>query len=155
MSLCAYFTESCHSFQVKVVNWKAARRRAVSRNAFKSSSGRFSHILNWLLQSAAILITITMMIRKFRHKGLRRFFNDPRYSDKRGIHPKNEARLIAILDALDVIEKAEEMDISGLYFHKLKGSRKNEYSVRVTGNWRITWKMDGENVIDVNLEDYH
>ncbi len=51
--------------------------------------------------------------------------------------------------------KAEEMDIAGLYFHKLKGARKSEYNVRVTGNWRITWKMDGEDVVDVNLEDYH
>ncbi len=95
------------------------------------------------------------MIRKFRHKGLKRFFADPRYSDKRGINPDTESRLIVILDALDVIEKAEEMNIAGLYFHKLKGARKGEFSVRVTGNWRITWKMDGEDVTDVNLEDYH
>ncbi len=111
--------------------------------------------MSYLLQSVIILITITSMIRKFRHKGLKRFFNDPRYSDKRGINPNTEARLIAILDALDVIEKAEEMDISGLYFHRLKGNRKDEYSVSVTGNWRITWRMDGEDVTDVNLEDYH
>jgi len=40
------------------------------------------------------------------------------------------------------------MNISGLYFHKLKGGRSGEYSVRVTGNWRITWKMDGNDVTD-------
>ena len=95
------------------------------------------------------------MIRKFRHKGLKRFFAEPRYRDKRGINPDTESRLIVILDALDVIETAEEMDISGLYFHKLKSERKGEYSVRVTGNWHITWKMDDEDVTDVNLEDYH
>ncbi len=95
------------------------------------------------------------MIRKFRHKGLKRFFSDPRYSDKRGINQNTIDRLIVILDALDVIEIPEEMDISGLYFHRLKGERKNVYSVRVTGNWRITWKMDGKDVTDVNLEDYH
>ncbi|MCH8080741.1 MAG: type II toxin-antitoxin system RelE/ParE family toxin [Proteobacteria bacterium] len=76
-------------------------------------------------------------------------------SDTRGINPNTESRLIVILDALDVIEIAEEMNISGLYFHKLKGERSGEYSVRVTGNWRITWKMDGNDVTDVNLEDYH
>ena len=47
------------------------------------------------------------------------------------------------------------MDISGLYFHKLKGERKGTYSVRVTGNWRVTWKMEGKDVTDLNLEDYH
>lgn len=95
------------------------------------------------------------MIKRIRHKGLKRFFSDPRYTDKRGISPEIAHRLIVILDALDVIEKAEEMDISGLYFHKLKGKRRGEYSVRVTGNWRITWRMDGADVLDVNLEDYH
>lgn len=95
------------------------------------------------------------MIRKFRHKGLKRFFSDPRYTDKRGVNPQIAQRLIAILDALEIIEKAEEMDIAGLYFHKLRGQRKDEYSVRVSGNWRITWRMDDQNVTDVNLEDYH
>ena len=95
------------------------------------------------------------VIKKFRHKGLKRFFSNPRYSDTRGINSQISQRLIAILDALDVIENAEEMDIAGLNFHKLKGSRKNEYSVRVTGNWRITWRMDAKNVTDLNLEDYH
>ena len=95
------------------------------------------------------------MIRKFRHKGLKRFFADPRYSDKRGINPNTEHRLIVILDALDIIERAEEMEISGLYFHKLKRERKGTYSVRVTGSWRITWKMEGKDITDLNLEDYH
>jgi len=46
--------------------------------------------------------------------------------------------LIVIMDALNTIEYAVEMDIAGLYFHRLKGQRRGEYSVRVTGNWRIT-----------------
>lgn len=95
------------------------------------------------------------MIKKFRHKGLKRFFDDPRYTDKRGIQTEISGRLVVILDSLDTIEHAEEMDIAGLYFHRLKGHRKGEYSVRVTGNWRLTWRMDGNNATDVNLEDYH
>ncbi len=95
------------------------------------------------------------MIKKFRHKGLKRFFDDPRYTDKRGIRAEIADRLIVILDALDTIETAEEMNIAGLYFHSLKGQRKGEYSVRVNGNWRITWHMDGNDVVDINLEDYH
>ena len=95
------------------------------------------------------------MIKKFRHKGLKRFFDDPRYSDKRGINAEIADRLVVILDALDTIETADEMDIAGLFFHGLKGQRKGEYSVRVSGNWRITWRMDSHNVIDLNLEDYH
>ena len=48
---------------------------------------------------------------------MKRFFADPRYTDKRGISVAIAARLIVILDALDVIEAAAEMDITGLYFH--------------------------------------
>jgi proteic killer suppression protein len=103
-----------------------------------------------------ILVNYTKkMIKTFRHKGLKRFFTDPCYTDRRGISTEIADRLIVILDALDVIERAEEMDIAGLYFHRLKGARRDEYSVRVTGNWRVTWRMQGADVIDVVLEDYH
>lgn len=95
------------------------------------------------------------MIKAFRHKGLKRFFSDPRYTDKRGVSNAIASRLIVILDALNVIERPEEMNIAGLYFHALKGERKGEHAVRVSGNWRVTWSMDGKDVINVNLEDYH
>lgn len=95
------------------------------------------------------------MIKKFRHKGLKRFFDDPKYTDKRGISAGIIDRLVVILDALDTIENAEEMDVAGLYYHRLKEQRRGEYSVRISGNWRITWRMKGNDVIDVNLEDYH
>lgn len=95
------------------------------------------------------------MIKSFKHKGLKRFFADPRYTDRRRIRPEIADRLIVILDALDVIEQAAEMDIAGLYFHPLKGDRRGTSSVRVTGNWRVTWEMDGTDAVNVNLEDYH
>ncbi len=47
------------------------------------------------------------------------------------------------------------MKLPGYKFHQLKGERKDSYAVTVTGNWRITFKFDGENAVDVDLEDYH
>ena len=47
------------------------------------------------------------------------------------------------------------MDIADLYFHRLNGARRDEYSVRVTGNWRVTWRMHSADVIDIALEDHH
>lgn len=47
------------------------------------------------------------------------------------------------------------MNIPGFGFHGLSGSRKGEYSVKVSGNWRVTFKFEGEHALDVNLEDYH
>ncbi len=43
----------------------------------------------------------------------------------------------------------------GLRFHPLKGSEKGRYAVDASGNWRITFGWDGEDAIDVDLEDYH
>jgi proteic killer suppression protein len=47
------------------------------------------------------------------------------------------------------------MNSPGFRFHSLIGNRKGSYSVTVTGNWRITFRFDGEDAIDLNLEDYH
>jgi len=47
------------------------------------------------------------------------------------------------------------MNIPGFGFHGLSGSRTGEYSVKVSGNWRVTFKFEGEHALDVNLEDYH
>ncbi len=47
------------------------------------------------------------------------------------------------------------MNLPGLYLHELRGKRRSTWSVRVSGNWRITFKYDGEDAIDIDLEDYH
>ena len=92
------------------------------------------------------------MIRSFKHKGLERFFAK---SDHRGIPAKSEARTERILDRLDASISPRDMDIPGFKFHALKGDRVGGYAVSVTGNWRITFGFDGEDAVNVNLEDYH
>jgi proteic killer suppression protein len=47
------------------------------------------------------------------------------------------------------------MNLPGYKFHQLKGSRKYEFAVSVTGNWRITFEFEGDDATNVNLEDYH
>jgi proteic killer suppression protein len=47
------------------------------------------------------------------------------------------------------------MNLPGLGFHSHKGNRKGTYSVIVSGNWRITFQFEGENAVNVDLEDYH
>ncbi len=58
-------------------------------------------------------------------------------------------------DRLDSAVKPENIYLPGFKLHQLSGDRKRRYSVTVTGNWRITFKFNGENAIDVNYEDYH
>ena len=47
------------------------------------------------------------------------------------------------------------MDLPGLFMHRLKGNKKDIWSVRVSGNWRITYRFVGKDVELVNYEDYH
>lgn len=47
------------------------------------------------------------------------------------------------------------MDLPGLVLHPLKGDRKGEWSVRVSGNWRVTFRFEGEDAEAVDYEDYH
>jgi proteic killer suppression protein len=92
------------------------------------------------------------MIRNFTHKGLERFFKK---GDHRGIIAKSESRIERILDRLDAVVRPEDMNIPGYKFHGLGGNRKGTYAVAVTGNWRMTFGFDGEDAIDVDMEDYH
>ena len=47
------------------------------------------------------------------------------------------------------------MDLPGLRLHQLKGKRKEIWSVTVSGNWRVTFRLIDRNVEIVNYEDYH
>jgi toxin HigB-1 len=47
------------------------------------------------------------------------------------------------------------MDLPGLELHPLKGNRKGTWAVKVSGNWRITFKIQNDDAFDVNYEDYH
>lgn len=60
-----------------------------------------------------------------------------------------------MLDLLDASKQPEDMKLPGYDFHPLKGNRKGTYAISVSGNWRITFEFEGENAVDVDLEDYH
>ena len=92
------------------------------------------------------------MIRTFKHKGLERFFTK---GDHRSIPAQSAARIERMLDRLDTSVKPGDMDVPGYRFHPLKGARVGEFAVSVSGNWRLTFSFDGDDAIEVNLEDYH
>ena len=64
------------------------------------------------------------------------------------------ARLVRILQALEAATQPEDMNITGFRFHSLRG-KPRRWSVRVTGNYRITFSWSGENAHDVDFEDNH
>jgi len=92
------------------------------------------------------------MIKSFKHKGLRNFFES---GSSRGIHAAHSKKLRMQLAALDTAISIEDIDIPGYQLHPLKGNRKGIWSISVSGNWRITFELIDGNVYIVDYEDYH
>ena len=92
------------------------------------------------------------MIKSFRHKGLRRFFET---SKKSGIQANQAGRLRLQLAALDTAQTIDDMDIPGYRLHPLKGRMKGRWSISVSENWRLTFEFEDGNVIILDYEDYH
>ncbi len=92
------------------------------------------------------------MILQFKHKGLNKFFESGSVSD---VQPEFETKLRKILALLATAETADDMDLPGLRLHPLKGDRGGTWSVKVSGNWRVTFRFENADVTNVDCEDYH
>ena len=92
------------------------------------------------------------MIRTFGHKGLKRFFE---MSDARAIPGIHRDRVARMLDRLDAAIRPQDMNVPGWRLYPLRGERAGRWAVAVSGNLRLTFGFDGEDAIDVALEDYH
>ena len=92
------------------------------------------------------------MIRSFRSKALRLFAET---GDGRRLSVPNIGRVRRILNELEIARAPEDMNLPGYRFHALKGDRKGTFAIDASGNWRITFRWDGEDAVDLNLEDYH
>jgi proteic killer suppression protein len=91
-------------------------------------------------------------IKSFRHKGLERFFET---GSKAGIQAKHGERLRLILGRLNVSAGPQDMNLPGLDLHELHGRRAGTWTVKVSGNWRVTFLFAGKDAESVDYEDYH
>jgi toxin HigB-1 len=92
------------------------------------------------------------MIKSFKHKGLKQLFESGGHSS---VNPQHATRLRRILALLATADSLDDMDLPGLNLHELKGERKGTWSVKVSGNWRVTFKLLQGDALDLNYEDYH
>ena len=92
------------------------------------------------------------MIKSFKHKGLERLFTKGSAS---GVQADYAGRIALILDAIDAAEQVSELDMPGFRLHRLKGDKRNLWSVRVSANWRITFEFEKGDAHILDLEDYH
>ena len=92
------------------------------------------------------------MIKSFRHKGLRRFYET---GSTAGIQAAHAKKIRLELTALDTAATIEDMAIPGFRLHPLKGNRKREWAISVSGSWRITFEFRDGHAYQLNYEDYH
>lgn len=95
---------------------------------------------------------VTKMIKSFKHKGLEDLFFD---GTTRGVQAKHALKLTDILDRLDQSREPGDMGFPGSGLHPLKGDRAGFWSVKVSGNWRVVFRMEQGDVYDVDYLDYH
>jgi toxin HigB-1 len=94
-----------------------------------------------------------MEIDGIRHRGLRRFFET---GNARGlVGDTNRLRkMLAFIDAAQDISELATPPNYGL--HELTGDRRGTWSMIVTKNWRLTFRLSSKGTLtEVDLEDYH
>jgi toxin HigB-1 len=94
------------------------------------------------------------MIVSFKHKGLERFF---RKGDSSKLNQAYLPKIRRILAQLNAAQQVQDVNVPGWDLHPLKGNLKDHWSVKVNGNYRITFIFieDKVEVLDINYLDYH
>jgi toxin HigB-1 len=92
------------------------------------------------------------MIESFRHKGLKKLFED---GNRSGVRADQVERIENILSMLAVAEKLKDLDLPSLRLHALKGELKGFHAVTVRANWRVVFRFEDGDCYDVDLVDYH
>lgn len=97
--------------------------------------------------------TQSLKIRNFLHRGLRRLYTE---DSGRGFSPDAAERLRRMLTVLQDMRDPENLNQFPLWrVHQLSGDRAGTWSLRVTRNWRLTFRIENGEIQDVNYEDYH
>lgn len=92
------------------------------------------------------------MITSFKHKGLEKLFYN---GVTKGVQVRHVERLEAILDLLEVADTISVMNFPGSRLHILEPKKDQRWAVKVSGNWRITFRFRDGDAYDVDYEDYH
>jgi proteic killer suppression protein len=95
---------------------------------------------------------ILAMIRTFKHKGIKLFFET---GSTRGVQASHAKKLRTQLTLLNMATEPEDMNAPGWKLHPLKGDHAGHWSVWVNGNWRLTFAFENGDAVLVDYKDYH
>jgi toxin HigB-1 len=93
------------------------------------------------------------MIKSFRHKGLERYYLN---GDAKGLRADQLNRIRRILAILESAQSLETLELlPGMRLHPLKGDLVGFWSIAVSGNWRIVFRIENGDIFDAEIVDYH
>ena len=92
------------------------------------------------------------MIKSFKHKGLKLFYET---GSAKGIKPAHKQKRRIRLAAIDTATCIDDIDLPGFRLHPLKGDREGLWAIDVSKNWRVVFKFEDSNAYIVDYEDYH
>jgi len=94
-----------------------------------------------------------MEIKSFVHKGLKRLYVD---DSPKGMPPDSVNKLRAMLSFIQDMQDPDRLRSFPLWkAHQLTGQRKGVWSLHVTRNWRLTFRIQDDEILDIDYEDYH
>lgn len=88
------------------------------------------------------------MIASFRHKGLKLYYEKGNASK---LQPQHVPKIRLVLTRLDAATSPNDLNVPGYGLHQLSG----DWAVKVDKSYRIIFRFDGVNVLDVDYLDYH
>lgn len=92
------------------------------------------------------------MIVSFKHRGLKALYDG---RTTRRVAPEHIQKLRDILAVLDRSRRVRDVDLPGFRLHPMKGKMRGHYAIDVSGNWRVTFRFEEAEVVDVDYLDYH
>ena len=92
------------------------------------------------------------MIGSFKHKGLKKLYES---GDRSKIGADMLDKIENILFSLEGADDVSELRLPSYKLHQLKGDLKGYWSITVKANWRITFRFENKQALDVDLVDYH
>ena len=92
------------------------------------------------------------MIKSVKHRGLKALYDG---RTAKGVAPDHVEKLRDILATLDLSHVPQDMNLPGYKLHALKGTLKGHHAVSVSGNWRVTFRLENGDAFDVDYADYH
>jgi proteic killer suppression protein len=92
------------------------------------------------------------MIRTVRHKGLAALHEK---GQTRGVRQSHVKRLRQILALLNTAKTIDDMDLPGMKLHPLRGRLAGFFGVTVSGNWRVIFRFENSEALDIDYLDYH